>query len=289
MPVAALDIGGTHVSAARVDVQAASVEPGSRRRLPLRPDGGRDELLGVILRAAELSGAGTSRLGVAVPGPFDYERGICTIRGVGKLESLYGVDLRAELARVLGLLDSTAVRFLNDAEAFLLGEWWAGEARGYGRAIGVTLGTGLGSAFLADGRIVATGSDVPPEGSLHLTTLHGRPVEELVSSRGLLARYDSGANGDVDVAGLGELARSGDARAGEAFRDTASALGECLAPWIRSFQPAVVVIGGSIAGAWDLLGPVLEAEVRGLVPVVRAANLDDAPLLGAARYAAEPA
>ena len=285
--VAALDIGGTHVSAARVNVESAAVEPGSGCRIPFRPDGSRSELLAAILRAAT-SGAGAERCGVAVPGPFDYEGGVCTIRGVGKLEALYGVDLRHELGSALGLEDENAVRFLNDADAFLLGEWWAGAACGHCRAIGLTLGTGLGSAFLEHGRIVDDRSDVPPEGSLHLVPFRGAPVEHVISRRGLLALYGLPADGEVDVADLAERARADERRAQEAFSHFGSALAEFVTPWVRSFSPTSLVVGGSIARAWDLIGPVLEAELAaapGLEVITRAQNLDDAPLLGAARFA----
>jgi glucokinase len=54
------------------------------------------------------------------------------------------------------------VRFLLDSAAFLLGEIGAGEARGVERAVGITLGTGIGSAFAVDGQIVTEGPGVPP-------------------------------------------------------------------------------------------------------------------------------
>jgi glucokinase len=286
--IAALDIGGTHVAGARVDLASASVDPASRCWIPLSPRGARTELLGSIMHAAaKAADGGVAGLGVAVPGPFDYEHGISTIRH--KLESLYGVDLRQELASALHLADAGSVRFVNDADAFLLGEWWAGAARGHRRAVGVTLGTGLGSAFLEDGRIVETGPDVPPEGALHLVPFRGGPVEDVVSRRGLLARYGGGRReATLDVEHVAERARRGEARAGTAFREVASALSELLTPWIVAFAPTCLLVGGSIARAWDLLGPVLEDELVGIARlevVTRASNLEDAPLLGAALHA----
>ena len=281
--IGALDIGGTHVSAARVDPVRASVEAQTRCRIPLPPDGTRSELLERILGAARAAGMGVRAWGIAVPGPFDYEHGISRVRH--KLEALHGVDLRAELA-VAVAVDPARIRFLNDADAFGLGEWWAGAARGHARAVAITLGTGLGSAFLADGRIVDTGLDVPPEGSLHLVPFHGRAVEDLISRRGLLARYGDGA---VDVEQVAERARSGDERAAAAFHEVASGLAELLAPWLRSFQATCLVVGGSIAGAWDLIAPALGARlapVESLEVVTVAAHLDDAALLGAARHVA---
>lgn len=278
--IAAFDIGGTHVAGARVDLGAGAVVRESRCRLSLPPDGTREQLMAGLLRAAAaVASAEVTACGIAVPGPFDYEHGVSRSRG--KLEGLYGVDLRRELAGTLGV----EVRFLNDADAFLLGEWWAGAALGHRRAVGITLGTGLGSAFLDDGRIVDSGPRVPPEGSLHLVDFRGAPVEDRISSRGLLARY--GAADGVDVEQVAERARGGDARARDAFGELSAELGEVLAPWLASFDATCLVVGGSIARAWDLIEPRLRPALAS-AELALAANLDDAPLLGAALYAARP-
>jgi glucokinase len=67
-------------------------------------------------------GAGSNR---ALPGPFDYRQGIGLYHGVGKFETLCGVNLRGRSR----LPRCKSVTFLNDANAFLLGEWWAGAAQ----------------------------------------------------------------------------------------------------------------------------------------------------------------
>jgi glucokinase len=285
--IGALDIGGTHVAGARVSLASASVDSASRCRVSFPPGAARADLLASIVQAAVTAAdGGIAGLGVAVPGPFDYEHGISAIRH--KLEPLYGVDLRRELAASLDLPDAGRVRFINDADAFLLGEWWAGAARGHRRAVGVTLGTGLGSAFLQDGRIVDAGPDVPPEGALHLVPFRGGPVEDVISRRGLLARYGGERDALLDVEHVAERARRGESRAGMAFREFASALSEHLTPWVAAFSPTCLVVGGAIARAWDLLNPVLEDELAGvgqLELVTQASNLEDAPLLGAALHA----
>jgi glucokinase len=277
--VVALDIGGTHVTAGRVDPATATVDV--RTRAPLPEDGTREDLVAAIVGAAASTGARASRIGVAVPGPFDYASGVCEI--AHKLRALYGVDLRHELVAGLGLPDPAAVRFLNDAHAFLLGESWAGAARGHARAVGVTLGTGLGSAFLVDGEAVHSGPGVPPDGALYRLDVRGAPVEDTISRRGLLARYPAG---DVDVEQVAALARAGDPVARYAFVDVAEALAELLLPWLLEFAPTCLVVGGSIARSWGLLAPALRsglAPVEGLQIVV-AERIEDAPLLGAARF-----
>jgi predicted NBD/HSP70 family sugar kinase len=280
MSVAALELGGSHVSAARVDVVSERVT--DRRSVPLDPFGGRAELLAGIVGAARLVANGATRVGVAVPGPFDYDRGVCTIHGVGKLEALFGVDLRSDLSRVFAAADAASIRFLNDAEAFLLGEAAAGAAQGRARAMGITLGTGLGSAFLVDGEIVRSGHGVPPDGELHRIPFRAGPVEDVLSGRGLRMRFGGG----VDPDRIASLADGGDPHAAAAFASFGADLGAFLAPTAREFGAQCVVVGGAIARAWRHFGaPLAEAVTADVAP---AARLDDAALLGAALHAVAP-
>jgi acetyl esterase len=280
--VAALDLGGTHVSAGGVDLERVRVDESVR--IALSPGAGRDALLAQIVRAATDVAGDAEGVGFAVPGPFDYANGVSWIGH--KLEALYGVDLRAPLADGLGL-PPRAVRFVNDADAFVLGEWWAGAARGRRRVVGVTLGTGIGSAFLADGEIVDSGPDVPPAGEIHLVSYQGSPVEKAVSRAALIARYGVP---EVDVEEIASRARGGDERAAVAFDEVATSLGHVLAPWLRAFAAECLVVGGAIAAAWDLLRPGLASaldELGELETIVRTTLLGDAALLGAAYHASE--
>ena len=282
--VVALDIGGTHVSAGRVEVASATVE--ERLRLPFSEEAERDELVELIVgAAAAVANGAVSHIGVAVPGPFDYDRGVSLLDH--KLLPLHGVDLGRELREAFAPGLAT-LAFVNDADAFLLGEWWAGAARGHQRAVGITLGTGLGSAFLAEGQIVDTGPDVPPEGSLHLVSYRGARVEETISRQALVAAY-----GDprLDVSDVAARARRGDRRARAGFEGFATALGEVLAPWLVSFDATCVVVGGSIARAWDLLAPGFGVALAGVEPpptIVCSTRIDEAALLGAAWHASLP-
>ena len=281
--VGALDIGGTHVTAGRVQLSSATVEPDARVRLEFTRG---TTLLARILEAADsVATPETRRFGVAAPGPFDYDAGVCLVSH--KLPGLYGINLRRELAMAVGLT-GRAVSFLNDAEAFLLGEWWAGAARGHTRALGITLGTGLGSAFLEEGRFVRSGR-VPADGALYTLAFRGRPVEQTISRGALLARYGAGRDGDPDVEQIAVRARAGEARARRVFEELAADLGEFLAAPLEAFDPTCLVVGGSIAHAWDQLESTLVQALATCRPLVvaRAVNIDDAPLLGAARHAAD--
>ena len=282
--VGALEIGGTHVSAGRVDVKRRCLDSSGIRRFAIDPANTRDQLLAAIRDAAlVIAGPEIQRVGVATAGPFDYERGTALFRAVAKLDALYGVDLRDFLARTLGI-DPPRIRFLNDAQAFVIGEWWAGAAKGHARAMGITLGTGLGSGFVAGGELVLIGPEIPPESRLDLVPFRTRAVEDVLSSRGIVAAYGE----RIDVAEIARRARAGEAKALATFHAFGSALGEFLDPWIVRFGPSGLVFGGSITRAWGLFADAFRGACPAAAAILYAGpaeRVDDAPLLGAALHA----
>lgn len=238
------------------------------------------------------------RWGVALPGPFDYERGIGMFEGVAKFDALRGIDVGAALAEGLPG-PPTSITFVNDAEAFMWGERLFGRAAGYDRSVGITLGTGVGSAFFADGVVLRSGQGVPPEGYVHLLEIGGRPLEDTVSTRAIIREYrrrtgqrspwPSGGTGE-GVAAIAERARAGDKVAASVFSVAFARLGAALRPWLQAFQAQVLVVGGAMTGSWDLIGPPLReglhagGQLAELVVTVAARPLD-AGLLGAAARA----
>ncbi|MFG2652167.1 ROK family protein [Streptomyces sp. NPDC048436] len=275
-----LEIGGTHVAAALVDPVRARVSRRIRRSLDARGDA--EHLLGAVVRCAgELQVAAGEVWGAAVPGPFDYDKGIARYEGVGKFDDLYGVDVRSVLLDGVWPRPADVV-FLNDAHAFLLGEWSAGAAVGHRRCVGVTLGTGVGSAFLADGAVRREGAGVPPEGRVDLLRWAGAPLEDSVSRRAILARY---GDHEVDVRDIAVRARAGERWARQVLDEALAALGTVLAPCVRDFGASAVVVGGSMARSWDLVGPALRTGLGDTPVGPRPGRLGaDAALVGAAEY-----
>ncbi|WP_370370149.1 ROK family protein [Catenulispora sp. GP43] len=304
-----MDVGGTHVTAAMVEPRSRSVVAGQSFREPLNADGSAEEILSALVRCGSRLAAGPgTHWAVAVPGPFDYERGIARYAAVGKFDALYGVDVRAAL--LSHLPGAAGASFYNDAQAFLAGEWWAGAARGHDRAVGITLGTGVGSSFLRDGRTVHEdeGPGVPPEGRVDLLRYEGLPLEETVSRRAIRRAYSgaasapgaagaahaAGAAPGIDVRQIAERARAGDPIAVDVLSHAFRALGTVLGPCLAAFEPTVLVVGGSIAASWDLVAGPLRDGLAGTgsstapaCKLERAHHLADAPLLGAAHLAAE--
>lgn len=276
--VPVMEVGGTHVTAALVDADAHHVLRDSHRRWTLEPSAAASTLLGRLAGCASLVGAPAGAVwGVAIPGPFDYATGIGRYHDVGKFDTLNGADVKTALAA--GIRPAPGdISFVNDAHAFALGEWAGGAMTGHLRAVALTLGTGIGSAFVESGAIVDSGPSVPPEGRADLLTVGGRPLEETVSRRAIAAAYGGG----VDVAEIAERARAGEHRARMVLETAFETLGAAFRPWIERFGATVVVVGGAMAGSWDLVSIPLSAGLKGTAELRPSSLGADAPLVGAA-------
>lgn len=248
MDVAVLEIGGSHVTAAVVAPGTWDVTEVDRAKL--ESQAAAQEVVTQLADAARKLPLANG-LAVALPGPFDFATGVAWYRDQGKFDQLYGFNLGAALGNELGI---DRLLFMNDAEAFAVGEWTAGEVRGVERCVGVTIGTGIGTAFLADGRVVRDGDTVPPGGELYKTTYAGRPLEDAISARAILRRYtETTGRTAPGVKEVADQARSGDTTAHAVLNAAFTDLANALAPWLERFGVTRTVLGGSIAGAFDLI------------------------------------
>ncbi|WP_408647069.1 ROK family protein [Tessaracoccus coleopterorum] len=154
----------------------------------------------------------------------------------------------------------------------------------------LTLGTGLGSAFIEGDRIIESGPRVPPRGWLFHATLDGRPLEEAFSRRALIRRYEERTGRSPDVGRWLRGPRRHRRRGG--LRCRLRRPDEGLTPWLEAFDPQAIVVGGSIARSWELIERLFVPRLLAVLPglAVRQAVLgDDAPMLGAARWVADGA
>jgi glucokinase len=216
---------------------------------------------------------------LAIPSPFDFEAGISLMRH--KLPYLYGVNLRQALAEVFGW-QPCQVSFLNDADAYLLGEIGAGAARGFARVIGITLGTGAGSAFAVDGQLVTDGLGVPHGGEVWNLPYEGGIVEDFLSSRAIVSDYKRRTGIICDVKAIAADSQH-DPAAVETFNEFGRHLGQVIGTMLAGFAPDVVVLGGGISRAAQLFLPVAQSQLENSGLHLRVSELQDrAPLVGCA-------
>ena len=120
-----IDIGGSHITAAMVDLESRSIIAGSTLRTAVDASLNAEEILNTwcaLIDSVQGSAPGTeAHLGIAMPGPFDYDHGISLIKDQPKFQNLYQVNIKNELAKRLQV-EPGNIRFINDAASFLQGE-----------------------------------------------------------------------------------------------------------------------------------------------------------------------
>jgi glucokinase len=287
-PVLVYDIGGSHISAGVCLEGDFRLGPVVRAHHPTAETS--DAFVGLLHTLGVEAAAGFGRImgaTLAMPSPFDFEAGISLMRH--KLPYLYGVNLRQALAERFGWRPNQ-VYFLNDADAYLLGEIGAGAARGFARVVGITLGTGTGSAFAVDGQLVTEGTGVPNSGEIWDLPYESGIVEDFLSSRAICDSYKRRTGNTRDVAELAAAAQ-GDSAAEEAFAEFGRHLGRVLGTMLAEFVPDVAVLGGGVCHAAHLFLPTAQSQLNDTAPQLRVSKLQDrAPLVGCgvARFNGSP-
>lgn len=269
------DIGGTHITTALIDMQEGTLVADSYHREHVDAHGSAEHIIkswaGVIrksLGAAE----GVYQMGIAMPGPFDYDAGISQITGLHKYEALYGLNVKELLAAALHM-EVENIKMANDARCFLQGELFNGAVKGEQHVTGLTLGTGFGSAIAENGIVRdAAFYDIP--------FLASR-AEDYFCSRWLVKRY--GEISDKKVKNVKEMARMADRSSMAVFHE----FGANLALFLSHLNPvpARIVLGGNIAQTFNLFNPALQDTLnkKGLNISFVLSTLDEnAALLGAA-------
>ncbi|MDN3587117.1 ROK family protein [Pedobacter aquatilis] len=280
-PVAlGVDIGGSHITAALVDLETRTIVQDSVKRSAVDSQESKEVILAawcdVINKAFKKSNTETKLIGIAMPGPFDYENGISLIKDQDKFKALYGVNIKEELAAELNI-KAENIHFINDAAGFLQGEVFGGAARGNANVIGLTLGTGLGSSYSIGG--------VAKDADLWNSPFLDGIAEDYLSTRWFVKRYNQLSNNTV--AGVKELVAisANDHAATRVFMEFGYNLAQFLIPVIKKHKSEMVIIGGNISGAFSAFSPELIATLNGndVHASIKVTKLkENAALIGAA-------
>ena len=211
-----------------------------------------------------------------MPGPFDYANGISLMQQQDKYDALYLLSIREILAGRIKTSPSN-IYFVNDAESFLKGEVFCGAAKGAAKAIGLTLGTGLGSATYQSGTV--------SDADLWRSPFKESIAEEYLSTRWFIKRFAE-LSGDTikDVKALVDLNGLGDIKQ-QLFTEFGHNLALFLNSSMASIQPEIVVLGGNISNAYELFKNQLHAGLSSsfsAAAVQKTVLGEDACLIGAA-------
>ncbi|WP_230151782.1 ROK family protein [Pedobacter sp. Bi27] len=278
--VMGIDIGGSHITAAVLDMQQRNILKNSYTRERVDSHGPTEQIIhtwcSAIKAAYKKVDIQIGRLGIAMPGPFDYDNGISYIAGNDKYAAFYGLNVKDMLASELQI-GRDQILMSNDAACFLAGEVFAGEAGAYQHLIGITLGTGLGSAVYNQGKIDDANLWCAP-------FLDGIP-EDYLSTRWFLKRYYELTG--FNILNVRELAKLYDDN--QTVRKIFAEFSHNLGLFLKKFQQdnaaEAIVIGGNIANASNrfIPGVVKYLHSQGITSPIHISKLnEDAALVGAA-------
>lgn len=245
--VLGIDIGGSHITSALVDVEKRTLITESLQRRKVDSQGAASYIFDSWCKVILDSYIGYEKLskniGIAMPGPFDYHNGICLIKEQDKFQALYNINVKEELAGRLKI-SAKNINFINDAAGFLQGEVFAGSAKDVKNVLGFTLGTGLGSSICTNGEAMdAALWDAP--------FLNGI-AEDYLSTKWFVKRYFELTGRTLD--GVKELSDfvNVDIHAKQVFNEFGNNFAQFLMPLIRKHHAEVVIIGGNIAQAFTI-------------------------------------
>ncbi|MGE5206198.1 MAG: ROK family protein [Chlamydiota bacterium] len=284
--VIGVDIGGTKIAAGVVDASGNILQ---QIRTPMTASGKAAAGLAAVISAIESLGKKLdvsvpfsktiSGIGICAPGPLDPKAGV--VINPPNLPCWRNYPLAAEVAKALGV----PVKLDNDANAAALAEARWGAGRGHRNVFYATLGTGIGTGIVFDGRIYHGRTGAAAEGG-HVSIDYrgprcgcGKPgcIEALAAgpaiARRARARLAGGARSAIlELAGgtleavtsemVGEAFRAGDTLAREVLLETVNLLALWLGNMVDLLEPDVMVIGGGVA---VLLSPLFD-EIRKRLP-----------------------
>lgn len=264
-----VDVGGTNIKLGFFDVNGKLLD---KWMLPTNKEEQGKHILSDIARAIdnklEQEGIAKSEIigiGIGVPGPVRSD-GIVN----GCVNLGWGIsNIEEELSALTGM----PVVIGNDANVAALGEMWQGGAKGCSDVVMVTLGTGVGGGIIIGGKCVAgfcgAGGEIG-----HITVNHDELEACNCGKYGCLEQYASATGivrmtkrklrkttqstslnkySDLTAKHIFDEARNGDAIAEELVDQIGEILGMALANMACVVNPEVIVIGGGVSKAGDIL------------------------------------
>ncbi|UIR54982.1 ROK family protein [Sphingobacterium sp. SRCM116780] len=253
--VICLDIGGTHISAGIVNTKDLTLWNDSHRVGAVDSLGDRSAILQewglVISEVLHTAGATVEGMIVSIPGPFDYEKGVCLMDGMHKYQALLHADLKNYFSQQYNL-PTEHIWFFNDALSFLMGEVFYYNLSDK-KVVGLTLGTGLGSAEYHSHQIrdLNYGS----------ASFRNGIAEDYISTRGMISflnglgvHHIPHVKALIETKGLEDECR-------QVFDYLSKALIDFIEQYIILLNPDCIVLGGSIAQASRLFLPQIQQAI----------------------------
>jgi len=292
-----IDLGATKLKMALVDERGRVFH---RREINTPFNAKRSELIDAIvgnvreiIKASGIRKSAVIGIGIGVPGPVDSKKGI--VRYFPNIKGWKGVSLKSILERRLGL----KVVLDNDVNAMTLGEYTFGAGRGKAgiNLVCLTLGTGVGGGVIINGGLYR-GSTMCAGEIGHIPINEKGPrcncggiacLERYIGNRYILDRAIRVFGKGMTLKRMDALARRGNSKARRIWEDFGRKLGTALTGVVNLLNPDLIIIGGGVSKAGELILQPLRNEIKRRamkdqarhVKVLRARLGDNAGIIGA--------
>jgi len=303
--VIGVDVGGSHISAAKVTAKGKLLEP--HLKIDLKED---KSYLWVKQKLKELIDSLLTEevigIGIGLPGRVDVEKGICYFSP--NFPHWKEVPIRDDLVREIAL----PIYVINDVNAMALGEKTFGAGKGVSNLVCFTIGTGIGGGIIIDNKLL-TGANFGAGEIGHITVEPGGPLcgcgnrgcWETLASGTAIVRWakeyilkNPGKSklerlNPVTPKTIAMLALAGDEGALWVYETVGKYLGIGIANLITILDPQLIVIGGEIVKSWNLFIKSLLDSVKErlfMVPftdriIVKASLAEFAGIIGSCVFA----
>jgi glucokinase len=244
MTTIGVDLGGTNIR--------AGIREGDliikREQISLTD---KDSLEGTLKQLIELIRPlvipGVAGIGIAVPSIVDSANGI--VYDVVNIPSWKRVELQSILQKEFNL----PVKIENDANCFALGELKHGKAKGLDHVVGITLGTGVGSGVIINGKIYSGNNG--GAGEIGYLNYLDRDFEFYGASFFFAEVHKTSA---FEVF---QQAKTGDERACRIWDEYGMHIGNLVKSVVYAFDPQAIVLGGSISNAFTFFEPAMKKTI----------------------------
>lgn len=277
-----IDVGGTNVKIALVDSDG---KIGYSNTIPTRAEMGYEYTINNMKQAirdlmteTKLSAKDIEGIGFGLPGQVDFKSGI--VRLITNIPGWVEIPL----AKMIEDEFHIPTRIDNDVRCAALGELNFGAGKGCENLICITVGTGIGSGLIINGRLVRGASNAAGEIGHIKLQMHDGPIcgcgdtgclEAFASGPSIVAmaeeyimggkstKYREMANGnDITPFIVAEAAKAGDAVAKRIFTRMGEYIGIGMASVVNLLNPERIIVGGGVADAGDILLTPLKETIK---------------------------
>lgn len=286
-----VDVGGTNVKVALVDKSGSIVYSDT---VPTRAEMGYEytisniiKAIGDVMKESKIAKDSVEGIGFGFPGQIDCDNGI--VRLAPNIPGWVNIPIADIVSKEFGI----PVRVDNDVRCAALAELNFGAGKGASNLICITVGTGIGSGLIVNGKLVRGASNAAGEIGHIKLQMEGGPLcgcgdhgcfEAFASGPAIVAmaeeyikggkstKYRELAKNEITPYVVCEAAKQGDVVAKKIFEIMGNYIGIGLSSVVNLLNPEKIVIGGGVADAGDLLfGPIKETLKKRAMPIQGAA------------------